>query len=275
VTFTVTAVPDGTPRPYVEVTVDSVPAPRVTVWRVSGGRRFKVRGLVNVISTDGVTGRDYEAGFFVPVGYQMEYFDASGMSTGYSDTVSVASVGLTGIQPWEAWFHNPLDPSGAVKVDLYGSAAQQLTRGTDATTAFVPGRSVGVTFPGTRRGLQQVVLDCRTHTVEDAQKLDTILGAYDSDALSIVCVCAHPQSWLPPTLFAFVGSSSLQPFGVEYGEVLWGLTGDETAPPTPAVITPLLTYDDFTAFYASYDAFTAAYPDYLTASRDYSVKGAS
>lgn len=269
----VVAVPTGTPSPFIDVLVDVIPdgVIRVTVWRVVGRRRFKVRGLVNVLATDGVSGRDYEAPFGVESVYQVEYFDAAGLILGYSDT---ATATLTGLAVNEAIFHDPLDPASAVRVTMMRGAAGSIVRGTDSDTAKVPGRSVGLVFPGTRSGVQGVVLDCYTATRADGVRFDALFGGYDSDALSIVCVRTRPEMWLPSTLFAFVGAPGLQPIGSDGERVKWVLTGDETVPPTPAVITPLLTYDDFEAFYMSYDGFTAAYPDYLTASRDYSVIGA-
>lgn len=269
----VTPFPTGSPSPFIDVLVDVIPdgVIRVTVWRVVGRRRFKVRGLVNVLATGGVSGRDYEAPFDVESVYQVEYFDAAGLTLGFSDT---ASATLTGLAVNEAIFHDPLDPASAVRVTMMSGAARSIVRGTDSDVARVPGRSVGLVFPGTRSGVQGVVLDCYTATRADGVRFDALFGGYDSDALSIVCVRTKPELWLPPTLFAFVGSPTLQPIASDGERVKWVLTGDETVPPTPAVITPLLTYDDFTAFYASYDAFTNAYPDYLTASRDYTVKGA-
>lgn len=268
----VTAAPTGTPSPFVDVLVDVIPdgVSRVTAWRVVGGRRFKARGLVDVLAAGGVTVRDYEAPFLVPSNYQVEYFDAAGSTTGYSDT---ATTTLTGLAPNEAIFHNPLDPASAVRVTLVQGAAASINRSTEGAVAQMPGRSVGLTFPGTRSGVQGVVLDCYTATREDGERFDALFGGYDSDALSIVCVRSRPETWLPPTLFAFVGKPGLQPIGNDGEAVRWALSGDETTPPTPAVITPLLTYEDFTAFYSSYEVFGSSYPDYLTASRDYSVKG--
>lgn len=272
-TISVTAFPAGTPRPFVEVVVDSVPVGtvRLTVWRVVKGRRFKVRGMVNSLAAGGVTERDYECPFMVEASYQAEFFDALGLPLGYSETVTAT---LTGLGADEAWIHNPLDPSSAVKVRMLAGAAAEITRSTAATTALIPGRSVGLSFPGTRTGVTGVALDCYTATRDDGERFDALFGGYDSDALSIVCVCTRPEMWLPPTLFAFVSKPGMRPNRSGGEDLQWVFTGDETTPPTPAVITPLLTYDDFTAFYSTYVAFTAAYPDYLTASRDYSVIGA-
>lgn len=258
------------PSPYVDVLVEP-PAgvDRLTVTRTAGGRKFKVRGLVDVLAADGATIRDHEAGFNVPSVYQAEYF-TGGVSSGFSEP---ASTTLYGLQEGWAWFTDPLDPLSAVKVRLLDGAAAELLRATPGESVGVPRRSVGISLPGTRGGLQQVVLDCYTDTREDAEKLDALFGGYDSDALSILCIRALPETWLPPTLFAFVGSPAKRPIGTSGKILTWGITGDETTPPAPAFVMPLLTYDAFTARYAEYAEFTATYPSYVQASRDYGISG--
>ena len=63
----------------------------------------------------------------------------------------------------------------------------------------------------------------------------------------------------------------MRPLG-NTGEILrWDITADEVAPPTPALIVPILTYADFNDAYATYAEFNAAYASYLEASRDYSL----
>lgn len=270
-TVTVTATPDGAPMPFVDVLVEDIPveADTFTTWRTVDGRKFAVRSLVKSLAVGGASARDFEAPFSAESSYRAEYFDASGVSIGFSDP---ATATLSGLKPNQAWFHNPLDPSSGVLVTILSGFAGQIVRGTDADVASIPGRSVGLTFPGTRGGVQGVVLDCYTSTRDDSKRFDALFGGYDSDALSIVCVRARPETWLTPTLFAYVGKPGLNPVGYDGEAVRWGLTGDETVPPTPAVITPLLTYADFTAFYSTYADFTSSYATYLEASRDYTVQ---
>ena len=259
------------PSPFVDVLVSDIPAgtERFTVTRIVEGRAFKVRGLVDVLAAGGGTIRDHEAPFITPCTYQTEYF-MGGLSSGFSTQQTTV---LYGLAPGWAWFSDPLNPESAVKVRLVNGAAGTISRPTPGEFMDVPRRSVGFTIPGTRGGVQQVVLDCYTDTRADGLKFDALFGGYDSDALAIVCVRARPETWLPPTLFAFVGSPSKRPVGTEGMELLWDLVGTETTPPAPAFVTPLLTYQHFTDFYATYAAFTAAYPSYLEASRDYTVRG--
>jgi hypothetical protein len=258
------------PAPFVDVLVESPAGERFTVTRQAGGRTLKVRGLVNVLAAGGGSVRDYEAGFGVQSTYSVEYF-TGGLSVGFSAPTSTK---LQGLEPGWAWFHDPLYPESAVKVRLLKGAAAELLRATPGEFADVPGRSVGFVIPGTRGGLTNVVLDCFTETAAEGERLDALFGGYDSDSLSIICVRATPETGLPPTLFAFVGSPTKRPLGVDGRSATWAISGTETSPPAPSFVMPLLTYDDFTAFYADYASFTAAYPNYLTASRDYSIKGA-
>lgn len=269
-TLTVRAVPTTSKPPYIDVLVTSPLGERFTVTRTCAGRTFKVRGLVNVSSSGGGTVRDHEAGFDVVSTYRVEYFTA-GVSIGFSET---ATANLRRIELGSAWFSDPLSPESAVKVRLLNGAASELSRSTPGLMVEVPRRSVGFSLPGTRGGLRDVVLDCYTETRGDGERFDALFGGYDSDALSIVCVRASPETWLPPTLFAFVGSPTKRPVGYRGDSLKWSLSGDETAPPAPAFVTPLLTYDDFTEWYAAYAEFTSSYPDYLTAQSDYSVRGA-
>lgn len=269
-TLTVTAAPSGSPAPFVDVLVEDLPAgtERFTVWRVAAGRRFKVRSLVNVDAVDGGTARDFEAPFGVESGYQVELFDVNGNTSGYSD---MAYATLTGLGENEAWLHDPLDPAGSLKVLVVAGTAKTLRRDASMDVLQVPSRSVGIGFPSTRGGVAAPLV-CATQTRADGESFDALFGGYDSDALSIVCVRSRKETWLPPTLFAF-GVPELAPFGFDGETVVWSVPLQEVAPPTPAVVTPLLTYDHFTAYYATYDDFTAAYPDYITASRDYSLAG--
>lgn len=257
------------PAPSVEILVDDIPAgvDTFTVTRTAAGRTFRVRGLVGALAAGGASQRDYEAPFEVPLTYQAEWFTA-GLSVGFSDPTTIT---LPGLDAGRAWFHDPLTPDSSVCVQLLNGAAAEIVRSSESDSLSVPRRSVGFVLPGTRGGVSGVVLDSYTETREDSERFDALFGGYDSDSLSIVCVRTLPETWLPPTLFAYVGSPAQRPLGTDGESVYWALTGDETTPPAPAFITPLLTYADFTAFYDSYADFADSYGTYLDASRDYGI----
>jgi hypothetical protein len=266
--------PAGTPGPFVSIIAESFPVgvAKVTVLRTVGGREFKVRGLVNVSAAGTVSERDFEAPPDVVLSYRVQHFDVFGNFVSWSDPVTTTLAG----DPRYAWFHNPLDPSTSIKVRMLAGAAGSLARPIDAEVLRIQGRSVGVALFGARRGVTGVVLDCLTESAEDAAKFDALFGGYDdASTVPIVCVRAPIAMRLPPTLFALVDQPLQQPLNNPHGgeDTRWVLRGDEIAPPPEAIISTLLGYDDFTAFYADYAAFTAAYTDYREAQLDYSIAG--
>jgi hypothetical protein len=273
-TLTVTPYPAGTPGPYIDVLAESFDAgvATVTVWRTVGTRTWRVRGLINVSASGIVTTRDFEAPPDRPSVYRVEQFDASGVFLSWSTTATTTLPG----DPGYAYIHNPFDPSTTVKVKMAGGAADEITRPIDAEVFRIRGRSVGVAIFSARRGVTKVSLDCITETEADADKFDLLFGDYDDDdTVPILCVRAPKIMRLPPTLFALIGEPGQRPFNFHRGgeSTQWKLSGDEIAPPPEAIITSLLGYDDFTAFYSDYAAFTSAYADYRAATRDYSIAG--
>lgn len=273
-TVTLDPQPAGTPAPFVDILAESfgVGVATVTVWRGAEGRQFRVRGLVNVSASGTVSTRDFEAPFDVELSYRVQHFDALGNFMFWSTPVTTTLVG----ESRYAWFHNPLDPSTSLRLLMLNGVAGSLVRPLDAEVLRIQGRSVGVTMFGARKGVQGVVLDCMTETLGDAHLFDSMFGGYDdTETVPILCIRATLEMRLPPTLFALVGAPQQLPFDATQGgeTTRWGLQGDEVAPPAEAIITSLLGYDDFTAFYADYAAFTAAYTDYREAQRDYSIAG--
>lgn len=272
-TVTLTAYPEGNPAPYVDVLITAIDAgiDRVTVWRTVAGRSFKVRSLVNVSAGGAVTARDFEAPF-VEASYRVEQFNASGDFVSFS---AAATVTLDPPAENEAWFHDPLDPSTAVKVTMLDGAAGEIVRPASIERLRVQGRSASVAISSGRRGAEGINLDCTTSTFDEADRFDDLFGRYDESTTSIVCVRTRSEMRLPPTLFVVVASPRQIPWdNWDGGESIdWRLQGDEVAPPAEAIITSDLGYDDFTAFYASYAAFTAAYASYTDATRDYTIAG--
>lgn len=280
--MTIVLTTNTTATPYVRVDVNTVPAAAVTLtgWRTVAGREMKVRGLVDV-AADGASVLDYEAARGVESSYRVQYFNSAGEFIGWS-TPEVVTLPATGAV-YDAWFHNPLDPSTSVKVELRGQGERSLRRPIDVETFRPANRSVGVAiFRGPRRGFEGLVLDCMTTSVEDETRFDALFGGYDDATVPIVCIRAAPQAKLPPVLFALIADPQMAPYdGADFDALMpWRLTGNEVAPPAAALVVALLSYADFTAFYTAlgagdYAGFTAAYLDYTEASRDYSIAGAA
>lgn len=273
-TITATPHPDGLPAPYVDVTASGFdPATvTVTVWRLALGRQFRVRGMVEVSASGAVTGLDFEAPFGVPFSYRVEEFDASGAFRAWSDPVTLE---LAGPDDY-FWIHNPLDPATSMMLRvLYGDAAT-IARPVEAQVFRMLGRSAGVALFGQRHGVERMVLDTMTETTTDAAKFDALFGGYDQlGAVPIVCIRPPVAMRLPPTFYGLIAQPTHVDFNVHLGGQVarWQLVADEIAPPPAALVSALLDYADFTAFYADYAAYTAAYADYLTAQRDYSIAG--
>lgn len=273
-TLALTAYPDGEPAPYVDVLAEDFDpgVETVTVWRVVGGRSYRVRGLVRVSSGGIVTVRDFEVGLGVTSQYRVQQFDGAGEFVSWSDPEPVA---MPDPEPF-AWIHNPLDPSTSLRVRMLAPVGDELLRPVNVEVLRAQGRSLGVSFFGARSGLQKVVLDCLTETAADAARFDGLFGGYDDlDTVPILCIRAPRSTHLPATMFAAVADPVQAPFNFGEGgeDTVWRLTGDEVSPPPEAVVTSLLGYDDFTAFYSDYAEFTAAYADYREAQRDYSIAG--
>jgi hypothetical protein len=232
------------------------------VWRTVKKRELEVRGMVDVPALGTVEARDFEAPFDLEASYRVQQFDSLGNFVSWS-TPSTATLAGTGKQ--KAWIHNPLDPSTSLQLTMLAGAGASISRGINAEIMQVKYRSVGVAIFGTRSGVSKVQLDCLTETEADADAFDEMFGLYNDTT----------TMRLPSPLFALVGTPTQLPQDFAHGgeSTAWSLQGDEVSPPPEAIITALLGYDDFTAFYTDYAAFTAAYSDYQQATLDYSIEG--
>ncbi len=274
-TLTLTPQPIGSPAPYVDVLASAITAgvSRVTVWRTVKGRQYKVRGLVNVSAGGTVTTRDFEAPRDVLISYRVQHLDALGNFISWSDTATTTLPDVDGY----TWFHNPLDPTTSVRLRMLAPTPGALTKPLDAEILRVLGRSLGVGFFGARGGFSNINLTALTETIEDADRFDALFGGYDDvNTVPILCVRTPSAMRLPPTLFALVGKPeqvALQPW-IRGEWSAWQMAGDEISPPPEAIITALLDYADFSAFYSGgYNVFKAAYLDYEQAMRDYTIAG--
>jgi hypothetical protein len=277
-TTTIVAVPhaNGLPAPFVDITVSGFdPATTtMTLWRLVLGRQFRVRGMVEVSASGVVTGLDFEAPLGVPFSYRAEEFDSAGAFRAWSEPVTVTMPGPADY----FWIHNPLDPATSIRLRvLYGDAAT-IVRPVEAEVFRMLGRSVGVALFGQRHGVERVVLDTMTESTADADRFDSLFGGYDdTGAVPIVCIRPPVAMRLPPTFYGLIVAPTHMDFNIHLkGQTArWQLVADEIAPPPAVLVSSLLDYADFTAFYSDYAAFTAAYVDYLEAQRDYSISGAA
>jgi hypothetical protein len=261
------------PRVLVAFSVFEPGTTTVTVYRIAGGRTFRVRGAVRAAVAGGLSRYDFEAPFGLELFYRAEMFDAAGVSLGFTGTGSVV------LDVAETWVHNPLDPAGATTVALRDNALRDLVRPSEGQVFYPQGRRVGVVVAGQRRGLSGVVLDLIVDSVDQADRFQVMAGGgYDGSLPPVGCfrVGAADRLRVPRPLFASLLEVSEQDMNYVLGgtQITFAVQGDEVAPPAEALIIPLLTRADVNAFYNSRAAVKA---DNLTrgdVSRRYELAGA-
>lgn len=263
--------PDDAPK--VEVLATGLPAgvASVTAYRLSGGFEQPVSGVIRAAVAGGGTWVDYE----VPAQqatYRLEYFDSAGVPLGFSESVTI-ELGYSG-----CWMHNPLAPSGAVRVELAGSAAQSLSRPVPGEVVQPLGRRVGVVVAQPRLGLRGATFDVRALDLRTADKVQAFLGGPSVTATPVICIrfgVDHSGVRVQSPLFLGVFDIAEEGWDVFWGgeNTMQRITGDEVARPAPGIFIPLLRRKDVDAFYGSRAAFDAAYLTRLDADRDYSLAG--
>lgn len=273
---TLTVYTDPSPMPRVEVLFSSLDpdAAFVTVYRLAEGREYKVRGAVKAPTVGSLTRIDSEVPFGIPVTYRAEMFDSSGVSLGFTGTASAT------LDVDETWVHNPLDPSGGVRVDLRSSAGAELVRPTDGDVFYPLGRRVGVVISGQRRGLVGVPVDMVVDSVEQADKVQALLGTYATTTVPVLCIrtAADLRLRFPRPLFVAVLTARELDINYTLGTgstIAFQMTGDEVSPPAAGIIIPLLTRADINAYYATNAAIAADNLTRLDVNRRYDLAGSA
>src|SRR5690606_26185511 len=110
------------------------------------------------------------------------YWDAVGASMGFSEQVTI-QLGYTG-----CWMHNPLAPTGAVKVRLVSTAGELLSRPVPGEVVRPKGRRVGVVVAGRRQGLADGVFDVYVPDLESADKVQAFLGTQTTNLPPVICI---------------------------------------------------------------------------------------
>lgn len=259
--------------PKVEVLLDDLDSDvaTVTVYRLSRGSEHQVRGIINAPVSGGGSWVDFEVPARTAT-YRAEFFDHTGLSLGFSDAVTV-ELGYSG-----CWMHNPLAPTGGVRVDLALGSGESLSRPVPGQVVYPRGRRVGIAVTSPRRGLAGVPIVVTSHDLETADRIQAFLGGDASIMTPVICIrpgVDYEGLRVPSPLFLAVLDIAEE--GVD---VFWGGTwtkhhmqGDEAAPPAPGIFVPLLRRVDVDAYYADRDAIDAAYLRRLDIDRDYGLVG--
>lgn len=270
--LTATPVDDSAPAPRMIVLVDDLPPAvnALTLSRTAENRTEDVRGAIRVSVSSGFSRPDFTAPFGVPSIYRARMYVGT-VDVGWTDTVTAQ------LDSEDCWVHNPLDPTGAVLIDIADSSGRALTRPTTGEVFYPENRSLGVLVSGRRRGLEGVEMFFSTTSVEVAAKFEAMLGGYNDDDQTIPILCIRTPPWIdiPRTFYAWIQALTKKPINVHMGGTLreWEGSGDEMAPPAPGLVVALLTRDDISAYYATRNALSAAYATRTAIDRDYSKAG--
>lgn len=271
----ITLLTDVTAAPFVEVFIDElVPeAASVTVYRIASGREFQVRGAVKAPTGGAFTRIDFEVPFNVPVTYRAELFDAAGESLGFTDSATTTLICE------DTWMHNPLNPSGAVKVTLLDTAIKKVSRPVPGEVSYPLGRRVGVMLSEPRRGLSGGVFDVLSSTLEDADKVQDLIGSYARSLVPVICVRVGSKNPMRVSMPLFLGVLDIneEDVSVRYGgqATVQRIEGDEVDPPIPGLFIPLLTAADINVSFATAGALNSAHLLALNVNRRYDLAGAA
>lgn len=303
---TLTPYTDAAPCPRVEVFFEEF-APgtdTVTVYRSAAGREYEVRGAVRAATAGSLTRIDFECPFNIPVTYRAEMFDDAGLSLGFTDPGTMGDIVVlegdvfpeddefpeddvfpgelitfgVGLISGTTWLHNPLRPEGAVAVVLSGSTGTTLSRPVPGSVSYPLGRRVGVMLTQPRRGVSRLRFDVRVFTLEDADKVQALVGDDNNNLPPVICVRLggdEQRLRIPQPMFLGV-----QDIVEESINVFWGgedtrqlMEGDEVAPPIPGLFIPLLTNADLNAYYASNAALNSDNASNVAVNRRYDLAG--
>lgn len=243
------------PGPAVQVLFSSLHAStaEVTLWRLSPDGQQVVRGAERAYAIGGFVVTDYEVPLGVETTYRAEQFNITGVSIGFTDSASVTVEG----DPSCAWVHDPLDPGGAVLVELRGSFGDDLQWERPVGRYVAGGRTVALYgAPGLLSGVN---LDMQTKTLPDADRLRVALQRTG------VLVRTLPPARVPRLLYVVVSRVSEQEIDAQYGGgwIAFPASGDEVSPTTRAIAVPVFTWADIAAAYATWDLVKAAYLTWL------------
>lgn len=263
-----------TGNPWVEVymaPVDIDPAAtHVRFWRFSDGRKWLVRGGVDVIPGSAVL--DWEAPFGVPSQYRLEVFDGAAQ-LGFTDVSQVT------LDVSDVWVHNPLVPTGGISLGefaLLGGSFSRNTRPTVGDVVWGEGDVTGTWVGSRRRGLTGAPIGFAVESIADADALQAMLGTYETQQLGVLCIRTPPPVRIPRTLFAAVQDPEEQSINIDWGggeRSNFHFTATEVRPPHPGITTPLLTYTDMSAAFSLYSALSADIPTYSLSARSYEYAG--
>ena len=261
---------DVTGNPRVEVFFDAgdldPAAARIRMYRFSENRTWLVRGGVDVIPSSAVL--DFEVPFNTPATYRAEMFNSFGQSIGFTDTSEV-TVSYQGTV-----VHQPLAPSMWAQMTILAGSAASIVRPTPGDLVQVEGAVPARWIGSRRRGLTDVDVLLGADTLTKANQFQQMLGSYITQQLGVLCIRTSDDIRWPRTFFAHGEFAEVERnlrFGGQY--IQFSASATEVEPPFPGIVTPLLSYSDMSAAFATYSELSAAIATYTQSARSYEYAG--
>lgn len=300
----ITPYTDASPMPRVELFFATFAAgtTSVTVYRSALGRERRVRGAIDAPTAGTLTRIDFEVPFNTPVAYRAEMFDEGGGSLGFTDASTLGDVveGLSpsaalspsaslapgevvvgsGLVVRDSWIHNPLLPSGGVRVELAPSTGSAISRPVPGIVSRPLGRRVGVVLSEPRSGVSGLQFDVHAADLDTADRVQRLLGTDRDPTVPVVCIrLGRDDARLRIPQPFFMSAFDIAEVAVD---VRWGGTttiqqmqGDEVDPPIPGLFVPLLTAADINASFATARALNISHRRAVDVNRRYDLAGAA
>lgn len=260
----VDAFTDMDPSPRVTIEIDDADldgsAHTITVYQLSKGGEFPVRGAVRKATAGGVIVTDYEVPLGIPVAYKVLQYNALGTVIGFASISGLTTqvdvaVGL-------AVFSDPLQPRNAVLVGAESRFAGTLKMTRPVKTYRAGGKTIAMM--GVLGMLEEIPLQVWTATEDDGAALLLILAETE------VLIRTMPPMPIPRVLSAVIPEIVQRPFDARSGgaAVVWDLNGSQVSRSEIESLVAVVNYQRFADFYATYATAAAAYSTYLDALRN-------
>lgn len=247
---------------------------RVTVWRTCGGRRMKVRGAIGRSFSGSLGLLDMEAGRGVPSSYELECW----VGDDPAGSVSLGSALLPGSESgYHTVIQQPLSPRLNVVLEELDVMVPEVAR-------YAPGETVGTedsSYPtmvgfGPRSGAQEVEFAFACPDRVRSGQVWATLGDEAAPQLPVWLVrSTHPL--LPPVFFCDARTLREVSLDLHIGGVQsrFFMSTREVAPPAPALVEAVLTYEDLAAVFPTYTEMQAGLPTYSQMASAWEYAGAA
>lgn len=268
-------VASGAVPAHVELSVVDVPPGTATVSMTRRAQRrvHAVRDFVGRRTDGDLFARDFEWPFGLPFVYEATAHDRDG-----EPLLSVRSAPLErrSPRPGTITVHDPLRPAHQMTLMLETKATKSGSRTVGTELLRLQGRSAPLAVGALRSGWSGFAFDAVTMTRQQAEAFDTMFGGYDEDDEGSGVLCIRPASnvpvLVPRVFFASIPNPTPEPYypGSGRAETVWRLEATEVAPPAPALVEPLVTWDDWQAWMRrnnGWEGLTRAFPTWQSRNR--------